>query len=273
MYFGIIWYQNDTSGESIFAFITGMLIPFLVSLRKKKEDSYKISITENQFISKDNKINITFPKVAYKDNSLIENKINKQITNIYMRHHIDIKKKKYPVDEIGEFKSTFHQSYQIKNILGIKFTNYMYYAGAAHGNSEIVSLNINLQNGEEFEFKDVFRGKYIQHITDLVKEQLKQHRCYDSLFDLDSIRLKNTQEFYISENSLIIVFFKYEIAPGCYGPIEIELDLKKITKFINPNGPLFFLYSDYDTSSVEKGHTIICLLDNIDTIRKKIKQP
>ena len=44
MYFGFNWYKNDTSGESIFAMLLGLLIPFLFYLRNKKDDTYKINI-------------------------------------------------------------------------------------------------------------------------------------------------------------------------------------------------------------------------------------
>ena len=63
MYFGFNWYKNDTSGESIFAILLGLLIPFLFYLRNKKDDTYKINILEQKFTFENNKINIMFPKV------------------------------------------------------------------------------------------------------------------------------------------------------------------------------------------------------------------
>jgi len=272
IYFGINWYKNDTSGESIFAMLLGLVIPFLFYFRNKKDDTYKINIIEQKFTFESNKINIIFPKVKYEDNTLIENKINNLINNIYLRHGVDIKRKKVLEDSISEFNSSFEQSYKIKNIFGIKFINWMYYDGAAHGNDEIVSLNINLNNGEEFEFKDIFRGKYKDLIIDLVKDKLKEHDCKDSYFDFDNIQLRDTQEFYISDNKLIIIFFKYEIAPGCCGSIEISLDLNEVIKYINPNGPLYFLYADYDTSHVEKGHTILFAMDAYKKISNKTEE-
>jgi hypothetical protein len=241
--------------------LLGLLIPVLFHFKNKKDDTYKINIIEQKLTFKSNIINIVFPKVKYEDNTLIENKINNLINDIYLRHGIDIKRKKVLEDSIGEFNSSFEQSYKIKNIFGIKFINWMYYDGAARGNGEIVSLNINLNNGEEFEFKDIFRGRYNDIIINLVKDKLKEHDCKDSYFDFDNIQLKDTQEFYISDNKLIIIFFKYEITPGCCGSIEISLDFNEVIMYINPNGPLYFLYSVYDTSQVEKGHTILFAMD------------
>lgn len=237
------------------------MIPFLLYLKNKKDDTLNITIVEKKFINQKYKVTISFPKVFYKDNTLIENKINFLIESVFLRHHIDIKNKKILDDTIGEFESSFEKTYKINNILGFKFTNFMYYNGAAHGNVEIVSLNINLYNGEEFEFKDIFRGKYQDIILNFVKDKLKEHECKDSYFDFDSIKLNSTQEFYISENSLVIVFFKYEIAPGACGPIEISLSLDKISPYINPNGPLSFLYSEFEQSYVEKGHSILYALN------------
>lgn len=269
LYFAYIWFKNDNSGESIFAFFSGLLIPFLLYLKNKKNDTFNIAINEKSFINKKFNVKISFPKVIYSDNTLIENKINSLIESIFLRHHIDIKNKKILDDTIGEFESSFEKTYKIKNILGFKFTNFMYYNGAAHGNVEIVSLNINLYNGEEFEFKDIFRGKYQNNILNMVKDKLKKHRCKDSYFDFDSIQLNSTQEFYISEDNLVIVFFKYEIAPGACGPIEIRLKLDKISPYINPNGPLFFLYSKFEQSYVEKGHSILYALNAYEKLSNK----
>ncbi len=58
-----------------------------------------------------------------------------------------------------------------ENLLCIKFTNFIYYDGAAHGNVEIITLNVNLFTGEEFEFKDIFRSYAYEEITTIVKEK------------------------------------------------------------------------------------------------------
>ena len=76
-------------------------------------------------------------------------------------------------------------------------------------------------------------------------------------FDFEKIYLRPNQNFYINENdNLVIVFFKYEIAPGCCDIIEIEVEREYFSDYINPNGQLNLLYSKYTESRyIEKGHT------------------
>jgi uncharacterized protein DUF3298/peptidoglycan-N-acetylmuramic acid deacetylase PdaC-like protein len=212
-----------------------------------KNNTYKVKIISKEFKSENivkHGVDVIYPSIIYKDNTFIENKINKLIKNLFARYYaIDIEKKKILSDNIGQFTSTYEQTYKIENILGFKFTNYMYSDGAAHGNVEIISSNINLQNGEEFEFKDIFRSHAKDELNLLVKQKLHEYQNEENYFDFDIITLRDNQDFYIKDNTLVIVFFKYEIACGACGPIEIKLHFSEINNFINPNGPLNFLYN------------------------------
>lgn len=211
------------------------------------DDTYKVKIISNEFKS-DSAVkyglDVVYPKVIYSDNTLIESKINRLIENLFTRYYgVNIVAKQAINDSLGQFNSTYEQTYKIENIIGLKFTNFVYSEGAAHGNAETISLNINLQNGEEFEFKDIFRSHAKNNLLSLVKKKLGEHQSKESYFDFDSIALRDNQDFYIKNNTLVIIFFKYEIACGACGPIEISMNFSEITDFINPNGPLNFLYN------------------------------
>lgn len=49
-------------------------------------------------------------------------------------------------DILAQFNSDYEITYRSENLLCIKFTNFIYTDGAAHGNVEIITLNINLLN-------------------------------------------------------------------------------------------------------------------------------
>lgn len=60
-------------------------------------------------------------------------------------------------------------------------------------------------------------------------------------FNFNEITIRDNQDFYLNDDNIVICFFKYEIAPGCCGPIEVNIDINDLKDFINPNGPLDFL--------------------------------
>jgi hypothetical protein len=139
----------------------------------------------------------------------------------------------------GVIESDYTVIYKIKNLLGIKFNVYWYGMGAAHGNESIVALNINLKNGETFEFKDLFRDRAFKIINSIIEQKILHYKeC--TIFP-QNINLRGNQGFYIENERVVIVFDKYEIACGACGPIEVPLNFREIKDYVNPNGPLDFL--------------------------------
>ncbi|MFY4805907.1 DUF3298 domain-containing protein [Aliarcobacter butzleri] len=259
-YFLYAWAKDDQTFEVAVAALALFASNIFSIIIPPKKDTFKIEVINNIFKSDTllkHGLNLEFPKIIYKDNTPIEKKINLLIARIYLRHGINIKNKEILEDSLGEVNSKYEITYKSENLLCIKFTNFIYYDGAAHGNVEIVTLNINLFTGEEFEFKDIFRSDGVEEIKNIVKTKLLSHKCKDVYFDFDSIELRNNHNFYLNDdNNLIIVFFKYEIAPGACGPIEIEINMNELKRYLNPNGPFSIMFNKYlDSSNILKGHT------------------
>lgn len=259
-YFLYAWAKDDQTFEVAVAALALFASNIFSIIIPSKKDTFKIEINNIIFKSDTllkHELNIEFPKIIYKDNTSIEKKINSLIAKIYLRHGINIKNKEILENSLGQVNSNYEVTYKSENLLCIKFTNFIYYNGAAHGNVEIVTLNINLFTGEEFEFKDIFRSNGQEEIKSIVKTKLSLHKYRDAYFDFDSIELRNNHNFYLNDNnSLVIVFFKYEIAPGACGPIEIKINMNELKKYLNPNGPFSIMLNKYlDSSNIEKGHT------------------
>jgi len=263
-YFLIQWVIADKSFETGVAILALFASNIFSIMIPTKNDTFKVDILETTIklkLQDSEESKIIYPIIEYKDNTSIEKKINNLIKDMYLRHKLDIKNK-MPIkdssaEELGKFSSNYEVTCKNENILCFKFISYFYYKGASHGNSETITLNINLLTGEEFEFKDIFRSYGYEPIEKTVKEKLIEHECKDMYFDFESIHLRVNQNFYINKNDdLVIVFFKYEIGPGCCDVIEIEIERKDFLVCINPNGPLNLLYSKYtENRPIDKGHT------------------
>ena len=259
-YFLYSWAKDDQTFEVGVAALALFASNIFSIIIPPKKDTFKIDVIDN--LIKSDKllkhgIDLKFPKILYKDNTSIEKKINLHIFRIYLRYGINIKDKTILNENLSQFNADYEITYKSENLLCIKFTNFIYSDGAAHGNVEMITLNINLFTGEEFEFKDIFRSKGEEEIKNIVKLKLLKHECKDAYFDFNSIELRNNHNFYLNnDNNLVILFFKYEIAPGACGPIEIEINMNELKKYLNPNGPFSIMFNKYiDSSYIDKGNT------------------
>lgn len=87
--------------------------------------------------------------------------------------------------------------------------------------------NISLKEMRFLTLEDVFGGSYISLINDAVRGQIKerQKNGNDIFFTFQSVL--PDQQFYINEEGCpVIVFGKYEIAPGSMGTVEFEIPIK-----------------------------------------------
>ncbi len=219
----------------------------------RKNNSYAVVVTsKNTYFSNHKELvpdislssymhyEITYPYIAYKDNTFIETKINKLIEETFTEWDINlnnIEKSEW----VGEIQGNYKIAYKIKNLLGLRLQIYWYGAGAAHGNVSIVTHNINLKNGEIFEFKDLFRSTAKNDINILIVKKLKTHECFKITGPPKEVNVRDDQEFYLEKDKLVVVFPKYEIACGACGPVEVIIALSELKNFVNPNGPLEFL--------------------------------
>ncbi len=184
---------------------------------------------------------IEFPKIVFESNTIVERKINKLIYNEFKNWGVDLNNI-IESNRPGEFNTEYTIVYRYRNLLGIRFFIYWNTIGAAHPNHALKTFNINLENGEIFEYKDIFRSWETENINSLLIKKLKNHECdcIDEDLEFDD---EGNRNFYFENKKIIVVFGKYEVACGVCGPIEVALDFKEIRDFVNPNGPLMYLLS------------------------------
>lgn len=186
-----------------------------------------------------NSYEIQYPRIIYANDTFVESKINKMIADEFLRWNINLE---HIEDSTwsGEFICSYDVVYKVRNLIGLRFDIYWYGTGAAHGNQTVESHNINLENGEVFEFKDLFRSWSKDSIHDLVREKLMDHECDCVWLDYE-FEIGDDRYFYLDSSSLIVVFYKYEVACGACGAVEVALPFDEIAEFVNPNGPLSFM--------------------------------
>ena len=134
LYFSIQWYRVDDSGEAVFAIITTLLIPLILYIKREKPKDYNIEIVKKN-IKINDIIDVEFPEIIYKNNSIVESNINRTIRVCYLSYSLDIKSSTFDED-LEYLEGSFEHVYTLNNICGVVIGLNRYFKGAAHPNHE-----------------------------------------------------------------------------------------------------------------------------------------
>lgn len=200
--------------------------------------------------AEDKTININQPNII--DNNPKEEKsfitdVNKEIEKIVndykQKANESIEEYKKAFIETGGTEEEFNQKnikveidYEVKcsneDILSLVLFGYEDWLTSSYVS---YYYNIDLKTGENITLESIFGDDYINIISKIIDEQINQ-RIKDNPNDIFFGYNENTfetskfksisedQKFYINQNSnVVIVFDKYEIAPGFMGQIEFEI--------------------------------------------------
>ncbi len=131
----------------------------------------------------------------------------------------------YP-DMPGQCETYF--DYQIKynqnGILSLVFQEYQY-AGGAHGYTIQTAYTLNLETGQQYALRDLFKtdADYVALLSNSVKDQLDARGLTIGLFEPFS-QIDPDHSFYLNNNGVVVYFQQYEILPYAAGIQEFTTD-------------------------------------------------
>ncbi len=186
---------------------------------------------------------VAIPKVEGLTDKELQAKINRQIEekkNIALKEAEERAaeyKKDYletggTEEEYEKRKIEIKVDYEIKavneDMLSFVVTSSESLAGAY---AEYTYYNINLKTDEIITLESVFGTDYVDIITTNVLKQIEEQKndvakvyFEDSNIIKGSEKIREDIDFYINENkNVVVVFDKYEIAPGFMGRVEFEI--------------------------------------------------
>lgn len=207
----------------------------IISIHGKKIDDDKTIITNTPVISSKNE---------YVEN--VTNKVNKEIQDIVNEYT------KNAEQHIKEYKEAFiatggtEEEFNAKNIkVDVKYDvksesknhlSLVLNANESWANAYNMTYfyNIDLNTGNNITLKDILGNNYIEIANKSIKNQIEERMKLDenAMFfgygdnEIEGFAtITDETKFYINENNNpVIVFNKYEIAPGAMGRIEFEID-------------------------------------------------
>lgn len=170
-------------------------------------------------------------------NKTIEKSINDKIRNDIMSFYNNAQEeaKKYLGDN-KENKNKFvvNINFDVEknsnNMLSIK-VRYYQYSGGAHGMYEDISYNIDMRDGKFLNLDDFFKeGSDYKIVIDKeirkqIEELVKENKENEGIYQFSGI--KKGQKYYVRDDSLVIYFDLYDIAPYAAGipefPIKVDV--------------------------------------------------
>ncbi|MEG0799498.1 MAG: DUF3298 and DUF4163 domain-containing protein [Romboutsia sp.] len=177
------------------------------------------------------------------DNKVI-NQINKDIEDVVFKFRNDIKSAskeyakgykegdmKYKYEVFSEYKVAYNKD----NTLSIPFTMYEF-TGGAHGMTNIKSFNYDLLTGEEILLKDMFKDgvDYKSVLNSYIKDDIDNTEDKNIYFtgDMGFKGIGDNQNFYISEDGIVVYFSLYEIAPYSSGIPMFTISWDQLNKYL-----------------------------------------
>lgn len=203
-----------------------------------------LPVNVRTFVAKSGTITIYFPQIYLPHNFKSAQSINHSIREIVN----GLIKKQYDeqdASEFGEMIGTFEIKANERNILSMTFSNYAIIPFAAHGLTFMESLNVNVKTGEVYELADLFKASsnYREKITNIINEQIKNRKM--DVFSPEGIEtISPTQNFYLTDQTLVIYFQQYEIAPYYVGLPLFPIPIFALESIIKENGPLDSLFGN-----------------------------
>lgn len=185
------------------------------------------------------KYHIEYPQILYNDtiytrrfnlyNENIALSLQQKAENELFNEAIDLykfnKENNYPI-MVYEVYQTYKITFNLRNIISLFIDEYTF-TGGAHGSTIRTSQTWNLNHGKQIELYQFFNNPYfILQILKNIKTQIQEN---PSIYFDDACCLLidtfNPQSFYLEQNSIIIYFQQYDIAPYASGIIEFPINL------------------------------------------------
>ena len=176
---------------------------------------------------------VRYPQVEGLPDSAIQKNINEQLESQFTESRANI-----TVEDGLSVDDSFKASLT-KNLLTISMSGYDYYEGAAHGMPLKDFFYIDITTGNFYRFKDLFLqgSDYKTFLDEFIRTKISEADPEEYMFFPDSFTgITDSPYFYLKEDSIVIYFYPYEIAPYAAGFPEFEISFEELKDFLNTDG-------------------------------------
>lgn len=122
-------------------------------------------------------------------------------------------------------------------LLSLRFENYRYWWHAAHGNTQVTSITLDLKDGREYRFSDLFapQSPYRKALTAIIRRQITERRI-TLLRPYEGVG--PDEQYYLTETELVVYYQQYEYTPYSSGIPEFRIPLADLIELAALGGPI-----------------------------------
>jgi hypothetical protein len=180
------------------------------------------------------RVHLHYPVVSGLPDKDVERRINHRIQDLMYQM---IRDEGYVEDLTKDFTGSYKIRVNQNGILSLSVEMYSYAEGAAHGLTVVKSLTFDLKTGRVYRLRDLFRlnSNYKAIINDFIRQEIK---AKDIPLIAKFTGISEDEDFYLTENALVIYFQLYEYTPYAYGIPEFAIPYRALQRVVNPKGPI-----------------------------------
>ncbi|MBU0904866.1 MAG: DUF3298 and DUF4163 domain-containing protein [Firmicutes bacterium] len=197
---------------------------------------FPVMIGHKHIFKRSPKISIYYPYVFGLPNLHAEYLINQKIVATLNAMVIELGfHDENLIEMVGEFEIKTNE----RQILSLTLTVYSF-TGGAHGMTLVKALSFNVTTGKHYELKDLFLpgSDYVKQLSAIIKPKIAE---WEIPILEEFTQIREDQDFYLADHSLVIYFQLYEISPFVAGFPYFPIPILDIQDIIQPKGPLEIL--------------------------------
>ncbi len=227
--------------------------------------SQSLNITHKKINDKYQALNLTieatYPQVDFGPDALmgvrgiatdINNSIDTMVNNIIKKFQKDVSQMPDKTVNGNGSSLSITSSANVINgtFLTADLTEFSFIAGAAHPLTTIHSFNFGTTSPGPLNISDLFlkNSDYLNYLSNYSIKHLKdyaQKEGYsidDMIMQGASPDVKNFNTWNIKNDSLVITFNPYQVAPYVFGSQTVAIPLSSLINMLDPSGPLSFMF-------------------------------
>lgn len=227
IYFGLYFFQKQVALDKEREYIKDLNFMGIESEREIGKDLMEIDYIDNLTYS------ITYPEIGIEE---IDTQIKDIITKL--KDDFVLTYRSYEGDKTIYSDYIIYETYLAPDDKFSLILTESQLANNANVIFEKVYIYIfDLKTNELVSYDDIFTDGYNDEVTNCLIDFFDNDEKYKDIVSLDYSKILNNKKYKIAiKNSGILVYFdKYEILPGSYGIVKVEIDYEKLKDYLKIN--------------------------------------
>ena len=182
-------------------------------------------------------LKIQLPTFSLLDENEVLDRINQTLYlesfNLLKSNSVDVQSDFSRWDVI-DYYSQATNTFENEKLISFKMDQYLYTYRLAHGTHLKLGFVFDLETGQKLMLNEIFtvNQSFLSIVNGFMLQTVEEQEI--PIFDFTDFKgLDDSTEFYLQDETLVIVFQEYAYTPYVYGPLIFQIPFSKINNFFN----------------------------------------